>query len=205
MSDTLTKLQFAQRLGRNPSQVTRWIAAGKLQGMAIVGEGRGARINLPEALRQLNMSLDIGQQLAQSKPILPGQQLAIDMAARAAPTAHATDIDTAAVADPVERARLERLNLDNERLRQNIERGAREDAVAAGELVDVGAVRRALGRQLQPLATIFDQLPAAIAKPLAEQFGLPFNETLIAVRQAVRHQRHQLAETLAAVGQSVDA
>lgn len=204
MSETLTKSQFAERLGRHPSQITRWIEAGKLQGKALVGDGRTARISLTEALRQLNLSLDIGQQLAQAKPILPGQQL-LGTDAPAESRARQATAAAQPSGDAVERERLERLQLDNERLRQTIERGAREDAVAAGQLVDIGAVRRALGRQVQPLATIFDQLPAAIAKPLAEKFGLPFNETLIEVRQAVRHQRHQLAETIEAMGQSVTA
>ncbi|OYZ15628.1 MAG: hypothetical protein B7Y35_06050 [Sphingomonadales bacterium 28-64-96] len=206
MAETLTKSQFANLVQRNASQITRWVESGKLQGAALVGEGRTARINVAEALRQLNLSLDIGQQLAQAKPILPGQQLlGIDAPAASAQAPRGPAALPAGDVDPVEAERLERLQLDNARLRQQLERGAREDAVAAGQLVDIGAVRRALGRQVQPLATIFDQLPAAIAKPLAEQFGLPFNETLIAVRQAVRHQRHQLAETIEAIGQSVTA
>jgi hypothetical protein len=197
-TDTLTKSQFADRLGRHPSQVTRWIETGKLCGDALIGEGRSARINLPKALAQLNMSLDLGQQLAQSRPILPGQS-----APSAPPREPAAqpmgDIDT------VDAARAEQLRLTNEKLRQTIERGAREDAVAAGQLVDIGAVRRALNRQLQPLATIFDQLPAAIAKPLSEQFGVSYNEMLIAVRHAIRHQRHQMSETFEAMERSTVA
>jgi hypothetical protein len=188
----LSKSQFAQQVGRDPAQVTRWIQAGKLSGDALVGKGRSARINLAAALRQLNIALDLGQQLAQAKPILPssiqGQQqldVAADQPARAA---------AALPAASVEALREEQLRLNSDKLRQQIERGAREDAVAAGQLVDIGAVKRALARQLQPLRALFDKMPVAIAKPISEQFGLPYNEVLISVRNVLRRERQQFAD-----------
>lgn len=186
----LSKSQFAERVGRDPAQVTRWIQGGKLSGDAIVGEGRSARINLAAALRQLNIALDLGQQLAQAKPILPGQQ-SLDVGtvqARALAALPTGDRDA------VELLREEQLRLNSEKLRQQIERGAREDAVAAGQLVDIGAVKRALARQLQPLRALFDKMPVAIAKPISEQFGLPYNEVLIAVRAVLRRERQQFAD-----------
>lgn len=183
----LSKSQFAAQVGRDPAQVTRWIQAGKLSGEALVGEGRSARINLVAALRQLNIALDLGQQLAQAKPILPGQQV-LDVATEQ-PRAPA-----ALPAGSVEALREEQLRLSADKLRQQIERGAREDAVAAGQLVDIGAVKRALARQLQPLRALFDKMPVAIAKPISEQFGLPYNEVLIAVRNVLRRERQQFAD-----------
>ena len=94
----------------------------------------------------------------------------------------------------------EQVRLRNEIMRADLERGARRDAVAAGELVDAQAVSRALHRQLGPLIGIFDELPAAIAKPIAEQFGLDYAVVLIAVKNAVRRQRMAWAESAAAVG-----
>lgn len=190
----VSKSQFADQLQRHPSQITRWIADKKLTGDALVGEGRGTRINVAEALRQLNIHLNIGQQLAQDRPVPAAPQL--DLAAPAA--------DYAGI-DAVEAGRLEKIRLDNARLRQQIERGAREDAVAAGQLVDVAAMRRALARQLQPLRALFDQLPAAIAKPISEQFGLAYPEVLIAVRAALRGKQMAMAETLETLERSTAA
>ncbi|WP_310498300.1 hypothetical protein [Sandarakinorhabdus sp.] len=202
-----SKSQFAVRVGRNPSQVTRWIAKGLLTGDALVGTGTSARINVAEALRQLSKKLDLSQQLAQAHPLI-----GLPTAAAPDPTTAASSVTRApaaaplaAGADALADARNEQIELRNAKLRADIERGAREDAVASGQLVDIGAVKRALGRQLQPLATVFDQVPAAVAKPLAEQFGLPYNEVLIAVRHAMRHQRHQLSETLSSMAEGTAA
>jgi hypothetical protein len=198
MSDAavLSKSQFAKMVSRDASQVTRWLESGKLHGDALIGEGRNARINVPVALRQLNISLDLGQQLAQAKPILPGQ------AGGEAPADGPQRSFALPVEDSIEADRREQIKLNNEKLRQQLERGAREDAVASGQLVDVGAVKRAMHRQLQPLATIFEQLPAAIAKPISEQFGIPYNDALIAIRNACRRQRHQMSETLESLERS---
>lgn len=69
---TVSKSKFAEMVGRTPAAVSQWIAAGKLHGDALVGEGRHAQINVEVALRQLGMNLDLGQQLAQPRPIVGG-------------------------------------------------------------------------------------------------------------------------------------
>lgn len=198
----LSKSQFAAVVSRNASQVTRWIEQGKLSGDAIVGEGRGARINVAKALRQLNLALDLGQQLAQARPILPGQA---SPAAPNLPLQQHEPLPLPAGGDSVEAERREQIQLSNLKLRQAIERGAREDAVAAGQLVDMAAVQRALARQLQPLATNFDQLPPSIAKVIAAHFSLPYNDVLIATRNAIRRQRHLMTETLQSLERSTNA
>lgn len=57
-------------VSRTPAAISQWISGGKLHGNALVGEGRYARINVDVALQQLGMSLDLGQQLAQARPIV---------------------------------------------------------------------------------------------------------------------------------------
>gem|GEM_PF-2490630 len=66
---TVTKGEFARMVGRAPSAISNWIADGKLSGAALAGEGRAARVVVPEALRQLGMKLDASQQLAQAHPV----------------------------------------------------------------------------------------------------------------------------------------
>jgi hypothetical protein len=67
---TMTKGQFAALVQRSPAAVSQWIAGGKLHGNALVGEGRHAVVNVDVALAQLGLSLDLGQQLAQPRPIV---------------------------------------------------------------------------------------------------------------------------------------
>lgn len=202
----LTKSDFASYIKRDPAFVTRAIASGKLSGLALVGEGRGTRINVAEALRQLAIKLDLGQQLAQAAPIFPlPSQSSVSPATGAVTvgTVERPASDASALLagdDLLAEQRAEQVRLRNDKLRAEIERGAREDAVACAQLVDSQAVSRALQRQLGPLVAIFDELPAAIAKPLSEQFGLDYPETLIAVKNAVRRQRHAWAETAASIG-----
>lgn len=184
-TEVMTKAEFAKHVGRHPAFVTRAIEQGKLAGPALIGEGRGTRIIVDEAMRQLGKKLDLGQQLAQARPVLGA--LALEPA-------------PAETGDGLADERVESLRLRNLKLRADIERGAREDAIAAGELVDAQAVSRALARQLAPLVNTFDELPAQIAKPIAEQFGLEYPEVLIAVKKAVRKTQTAWADRAAAVG-----
>jgi len=57
---------------RQPSALSNWLASGKLTAAAFKGEGRAAKVVVAEALRQLDVSLDVGQQLAQANPVSGG-------------------------------------------------------------------------------------------------------------------------------------
>jgi len=205
-SEIMTKSDFAAHISRHPAFVTRAIEQGKLAGAALVGEGRGTRINVAEALRQLRVKLDLGQQLAQAQPILglaspsggavsrgAAPEDAVERPADTSPQVSAGD-------DPLAEHRAENVRLRNAKMRADIERGAREDAVAAGQLVDAVAVSRALARQLAPLVNTFDELPAAISKPISEEFNLPYTQVLIAVKRALRRSQTAWAERALAVG-----
>ena len=70
---TMTKGRFAELVGRSPACVSGWIRDGKLHGNALVGEGRYALVNVDVAIQQLGPALDLGQQLAQPRPIIGGR------------------------------------------------------------------------------------------------------------------------------------
>lgn len=53
----ITKTEFARRRNVSQGRVTQWIAAGKISGDAIQGEGRHARIDELLACRQLSERL----------------------------------------------------------------------------------------------------------------------------------------------------
>lgn len=190
--EIVTKAEFAKLVQRDPAFVSRAIASGRIHGAALVGEGRGARIRVADALQQLGRSLDLSQQLAQDKPIL-------------APGAGGLLAEDAT--EPVDRVavhglREESLELRNKKARLELERMEREQLRQAGELVLAADVAAALRRQLQPLVATFDELPAAIAKPLSEQFGVPYAEVLIAVKGAIRQQRSSWAARARALAEA---
>ncbi len=88
----VSKGKFAELVGRTPAAVSQWIAAGKLSGAALVGEGRYAQVDVEVALQQLGITLDLGQQLAQAAPLLANAAPAVPAVA-AAPGAPAVTSD----------------------------------------------------------------------------------------------------------------
>lgn len=65
----MSKSEFAALIGRGASAVSNYIAKGTLSGDALVGDGRRARIRTHEALRQLKINLDPGQQMGQARSV----------------------------------------------------------------------------------------------------------------------------------------
>jgi phage terminase large subunit GpA-like protein len=63
MQGAVTKAEFASLVGVSRGRVSQWLRAGKIDGAAIVGEGRDARIDAELAKRQLDARLDLGQRL----------------------------------------------------------------------------------------------------------------------------------------------
>jgi hypothetical protein len=61
--DVISKAEFARRRKVSPGRVSQWISEKKLQGEALVGEGREQRIRETVACQQLRRSLDVSQSL----------------------------------------------------------------------------------------------------------------------------------------------
>ncbi|WP_299482050.1 hypothetical protein [uncultured Roseibium sp.] len=57
----VTKGEFAKFINVSPGRVSQYIAEGKIYGDALVGTGRGSKINRPIAQEQLRQALNIGQ------------------------------------------------------------------------------------------------------------------------------------------------
>jgi len=67
--ELVTKAEFARRVKRSPGRVSQWIGEGKISGPALVDDAGTQKIDLAVAVRQLGLSLDIGQQAAQPHPV----------------------------------------------------------------------------------------------------------------------------------------
>jgi hypothetical protein len=66
----MTKGAFAKHVGRGPSAVSNWIAAGKITAAALVGDGHRAEIWAERAMLDLGRTLDQQRQWRQPRPIL---------------------------------------------------------------------------------------------------------------------------------------
>lgn len=67
LAGILTKAEFAAAIGVSAGRVSQYIADGRLDGEALVGEGRTQRINLAIATAQLRSRLDIAQMRGNGK------------------------------------------------------------------------------------------------------------------------------------------
>lgn len=81
MSDeVVSKSEFARAVGVAPGRVTQWIAAGQIDGDALVGSGRAAKIRVTAAIKQLNDRLDIERRVrAGAKARLDGVVTAVPL------------------------------------------------------------------------------------------------------------------------------
>jgi hypothetical protein len=60
-AQTLSKSEFAGRVGLSRARVSQLLTEGKISGDALEGEGRSARIVVDRALQQLKINLDVAQ------------------------------------------------------------------------------------------------------------------------------------------------
>lgn len=63
MSQVVSKADYARLKSVSAARVSQWISAGQIERSALVGEGRGAKIDVALADEQLRRKLDIGQRV----------------------------------------------------------------------------------------------------------------------------------------------
>jgi len=175
MQSTATKAEFAALSGVTKGHVSQWLRTGKIDGAALVGEGRFARINIKVARRQLDARLDLGQRLgANGRARLDGEASA--------------DPNDAAI----KRQRLAQLELANEKARAEAE-------ARAGRYVEADAARQEMGKIAGRLvASVEGGLPE-LASALAAHFQLPQRDVLHVLRAAWRGLRARLGGEAVAV------
>ena len=160
----VSKAEFARVAGVTPTRVGQWLREGKINGEALVGDGRHARINIELARRQLDARLDLSQRLgANGKAVLSG--------------ASPDPIDAA-----IKAARLHQLTLANEK--------ARAEALAlSGRYVLADDAKREMGKIAGAMIAAFDGVLPSMADDIAAQASIPQREVLLALRSAWRRAR----------------
>jgi hypothetical protein len=167
MDEVCSKAEFASRLGVTRGRVSQWLATRRIDGEAIVGEGRSARIDVKLARQQLADRLDIGQRLGANGRV------------------------RLALPDPTEAAikaqRLRALELGNAKLTA--------DANAlSGRYMLAGEVRQQYGNIASRLTATFEASFMPMANAIVASRAQTQRDVLRVMRSAWREARLQAAK-----------
>jgi hypothetical protein len=154
----VTKAEFAELMNVTRQRVSQWLSARQIDGEALVGEGRTARINVEVAREQLSARLSVSQHLgANGKALLNGGTSPLD--------------------GDIKAARLRQLVLSNER--------ASEDAaLRAGIYVKADDVRQQFGAVASRLMASFESVFMPMANTIVAAKAQTPNDVLRAMRSA---------------------
>jgi DNA-binding transcriptional regulator YdaS (Cro superfamily) len=136
VENVVTKAEFARLSGVSKARVSQWISAGQLSGGALVAAGRGEKIHVAVARRQLGRRLDIDQRLS-ARSAVAGDTL-----------------------EALQRARLAQLELANERVRAEAAVHSGHHVLAADARQEVG---RVAGRLVAAFEGALPELASAVA------------------------------------------
>jgi hypothetical protein len=167
--EAVSKSEFASTIGVTRGRVSQMLASRQIDGAALVGEGRNARINVAIAKAQLDASLDLSQRLgANGKALLGG----------------------GTSADPAD------ASIKAERLRQLRLANSKADAEAAeraGRLVLAADMRTEVGRVAGSMVAGIEGGLPELAGAVALDTGASQRDVLVSLRRAWRALRLRLA------------
>lgn len=185
--EVVGKSDFARRCNVTPGRVSQWISEGKLTGAALVGEGRSARIDVTEAMRQLGDRLDLTQRLG-----LNGITTRIDAPA-VSPLA-ATPIPQpdrpTSVEDQIKAERLKQEQIRTRRLEE-------EERANLGFFTPADEARRAAGQIAGTMISSFEASLPRFAQAVAAKFKVASRDVLHLLRDEFRTVREKTAAEMA--------
>lgn len=196
-AETITKTEFAGRIGRSQGRISQYIREGTLHGPALVGEGRRQRIHVATALRQL-ARLNPAHQTGQGKPLITAGAAPSDPATDPAPRPPRTDtLDPTAAQAEVEALRRLRAQADAAEIAAA--KAHRIEQAQAGAWVEAKAVDRRIAALLDDLLRQIEQLAvdAAAAGFRAAQEGQGPKAADAEARRLTRRWRDRQARAMA--------
>jgi hypothetical protein len=180
------KSEFAEMRGVSPGRVSQWIAAGQIDGAAIVGSGQRALINVELACAQLQERLAVGERFG-----LNGLSTNLEASpAPAPPAAQVRVIPEGEVEGTVE-ARLKAEKLKQAQFLTN--KLELENAARKGQYMDAMEAAAGMARVADEMLKIFEGSFPEFASALAAKFQVPQREALLLLRDEFRRVRAQLA------------
>jgi hypothetical protein len=207
--DVCTKSEFARRRRVSAARVSQWIKERKLDGGALVGDGRAALIRESVAI-ELKSRLNIDQRLANGletrlspvAPAAPATQPAPADRGVGAPSAPVDPVPLISAADLVEekikQARLAGIEFDNRKK-------AEDEAARAGRYVLADATAQQMGRVAGQMLNIFEGWLSELASSISGKFSLPQRDVLHLLRTSSRELRVKTSASLAEEAHTVPA
>lgn len=185
----VSKTDFARLKNVSPARVSQWISGGKIDGKAIVGEGRNAQIDVEFANEQLRQRLDMAQRVGNGlatrlDPETPAPGLPLAPGAPSSAPTGDTSIDVL----------FKRERLEGERRKNR--REAEEEAANAGRFVDSQAARAEIAKVAGRVVTVIDGALPEMAAAIAAKFELPQRDVLHVLRSEFRNVRQRAANGL---------
>jgi DNA-binding transcriptional regulator YdaS (Cro superfamily) len=170
MDEIVSKSAFASLCGVSCGRVSQWLAAGRLDGDAIVGRGHRARIRVGVARAQLKQRLNITQRLATGRAKLDGDS------GQSAP-----------IEDDIKAERLAQLRHFNTR-------AAEDAALRAGSYTRTEDARQQFGAIAARLLSTFEASFVQMANAVAASRAQTPQDILRAMRSTWREVRAQAAK-----------
>jgi hypothetical protein len=197
MSQVVSKAAYARLKGVSGARVSQWISDRRIDGPALVGEGRSAQIDVAIADEQLKQRLDLSQRLGNGLSTRLGQTAAATTSSVELPLATAeappvappapSAIDT--IEEAFKREKLEGLQRENRKR-------AEEEAARAGRYVDAQAASAQMAKIAGKTMTMIDGSLPEIASALSAKFSLPQRDVLHLLRAEFRELRQRAADSL---------
>lgn len=201
--EVLSKGEFAKLISVSAGRVSQYISEKKLTGEALVGEGRGQRIRVQQALAQLKVRLDIDQRLSAN-----GINTNLDHGGRDKPPpsfeAPVSDplreplfqAPTDRVEEQIKAERLESLRRQNRKL-------AEEEAARAGRYVIASDAEQQLGRALALQMSWFEGVLGELAAAVCSQFSLSNRDVVHCLRTSLREARERSSAAMQAQAEAM--
>ena len=188
----VSKSEFAALIRVSPGRVSQYIAAGKINGDALDGEGREQKIVVAAACRQLKRTLDIGQRLGNGintrlDPPVPTPAI-VAAAVPPPPTGNGAE-PADAVEEQIKRARLAQIEFANRR-------AAEDEAARSGRLTDAESCRQEMGRLGAQLVNLIEGALPELAATIAAKFEVPQRDVLHLLRTEIRRVRADAADVM---------
>lgn len=165
MQAVVSKAEFAATIGVSRGRVSQWLRERKIDGAALIGEGRAAKIDVEVARQQLDARLDLGQRIGANGKALVSFD-ATDSALKA--------------------ARLRQLTLANER-------AAEEAKLREGRYIVADDARQEMGRIAGRLIASFEGALPELADAIAASSSMPQRDALHVLRTSWRAIRARLS------------
>jgi hypothetical protein len=195
----VTKAEFARRRGVTPAAVSMWISRGRISSGALINDGKGERIWLEQATKDLELALDATQ---------PDASLWPNGAAAPANGSGANDVLPAASVDHELLRRLRRAQA--ERAEHEAEAARRRNMVETGRWMEVEEARQNWTREVGAFIGRWENFlmsagPRAIDDAGLLRPGADQKSVAIALRRAWHGERDEIAEDAGRKRRAIEA